>query len=62
MNTKQSAGTAEGDALERLIAAQERIDELRQALEIIAVRDSRDPVADAADKLVALGYLSLIHI
>lgn len=56
MNTKQSAGTAEGDALERLIAAQERIDELRQALEIIAVRDSRDPVADAADKLVALGY------
>jgi len=31
-------------------------DRLRQALEIIAVGDSKDPVADAGDELVELGY------
>lgn len=40
----------------RLIAAEERIDKLRHALEVIAVGDSKDPVTDAGDELVALGY------
>ena len=47
---------AEGDAIQRLIAAQARIAELRRALEVIAVGDSKDPVTDAGDELVALGY------
>lgn len=31
-------------------------DALRHALEVIAVGDSKDPVIDAGDELVALGY------
>jgi predicted ABC-class ATPase len=31
-------------------------DDLRRALEVIAVGDSKDPVTDAGDELVALGY------
>lgn len=31
-------------------------DALRRALEVIAVGDSKNPVIDAADELVALGY------
>lgn len=37
-------------------AADERTDALRRALEIIAVGDSKNPQADAAEELIALGY------
>jgi hypothetical protein len=45
-----------GAELERLSAVIEDRDALLRALEVIAVGDSKDPVRDAADELVALGH------
>lgn len=42
----------------RLLEAEERNNDLMRALEVIAVGDSPDPVRDAGDELVALGYWS----
>ena len=41
--------------MERERCTEER-DRLRRALEVIAVGDSKNPIEDAADELVALGF------
>lgn len=46
----------ERSLIDKLSEARRQRDELRRALEIIAVGDAEDPKAQAAEELVALGW------
>lgn len=58
MTTETQAPDPAHELMARLIKAQEQRDELRQALEVIALGDAADPVRDAGDTLVELGWWS----
>ena len=50
------ASQSDGTSGKEMEALRDQRDALMRALEVIAVGDSPDPVTDAGDELVALGY------